>query len=619
MNNLEVISEVAGIHNGDKKYIFSIIKEIHGYSDGIKFQPYNYDTIALPEYNHRDLLKKVTADINVNDWSEIIKYAHNLDLKVWIDIHDLFSLNIYRNCKKFIHGIKLPVGNLSNLSITENIYEFEKKKIIINFAGFDDKFIKEFLDSYTLDVNDLIIQIGIQSYPTKLEDSNISRIFYLKNKFNCNISYADHIDCNDEESINLSKYAYFAGATNIEKHICLKYDTSRPDYYSALCIEKFKHFYNELKKMQIINGDNVTNSQAISDYRSKLNVYPVLAINHKKKGEVLTFNDITYKRINTNVNLDKFNEKLPAHLLKDYNYNEKLQIEDLKTIKITAVIVVRIKSKRLPGKALKKINGIESIIRCINNVKKINKVNNIVLATSNEIENNILIDIAKRENIDYFIGSENNLLERYIGSGIKTNAEHIVRITGDCPCVSYEIANILINNHIESDCDMTLALPGTYSIGTACEVYKLSSLINLKSKLSIEGQLLTEYLTLFMVFNPISFNVEIVKLPEIFTKYTEDNFITLDTESDFKLLNDIYKYNEINDKPISFNEINNYFKNNRVNINKRIVSLGDNTKIQELINAFNKHGNIDGDNFISLNGDLYEQIKEIYNRKMSFN
>lgn len=613
-NQNHIIAELAGIHNGEKNYILSLIKDLQGNTDGIKFQPYNYDTISLPEYEHRDLLKKVTGNIKFEDWNEILQYANKLDLKIWIDIHDIFSLKVFKENKDIIYGIKIPVGNLNNMHIIENIYEFEEKKIIINFAGFDDKFIEDCINEIALDHTNIILQVGVQNYPTKIEDSNISRIHNLKSKFKCLISYADHISYHDNDAIHLSKYAYFAGATFLEKHVCLEHDDNRPDYYSSLDITNFKKYYNELKYMEIINGTNSTNSDSILNYLSNLNVCPVL-LEPKKKNDIITYNDFTCKRINSNIDIKNFNEQIPGYLLEDYNTNEKLSTNHIKKISITAVIVARFKSTRLPGKCLKKLNNVESIIRCIRNAKNIKYIKNVVLATSDNDENKPLIEIAKKEDIDYYIGTENNLLDRYIGSGEQSNSEHIIRITGDCPCISYEIANILINNHITSGADNTLALPGTYSIGTACEVYKLSALKKLKSKLPIEGQLLTEYLTLFMVFNPKSFKVEFVKLPKIFTKYVNNIFITLDTEDDYKLINDIYTYNNITNDPLSFNDINNYFINNRYIQEERQVSVGDEKKKEDLIKNFNKYCNIDKNFFIPFTGNHYEQMLNLYNKK----
>jgi hypothetical protein len=44
-------------------------------------------------------------------------------------------LRVFKENKDIIYGIKMPVGNLYNMHIIENIHEFEEKKIIINFAG----------------------------------------------------------------------------------------------------------------------------------------------------------------------------------------------------------------------------------------------------------------------------------------------------------------------------------------------------------------------------------------------------------------------------------------------------------------------------------------------------
>jgi hypothetical protein len=43
--------------------------------------------------------------------------------------------------------------------------------------------------------------------------------------------------------------------------------------------------------------------------------------------------------------------------------------------------------------------------------------------------------------------------------------------------------------------------------------------------------------------------------------------------------------------------------------------LGDNKKLEELIKKFNLYGNIDGEKFIKLKKNHYEEIIDIYNNK----
>ena len=57
------------------------------------------------------------------------------------------------------------------------------------------------------------------------------------------------------------------------------------------------------------------------------------------------------------------------------------------------------------------------------------KINQIILATTRKVSDKRLIKIAKEKNIDYFTGSEENVLKRFYSCSKKFNADIIVRIT----------------------------------------------------------------------------------------------------------------------------------------------------------------------------------------------
>ena len=63
---------------------------------------------------------------------------------------------------------------------------------------------------------------GFQNFPTKLENLDLQKITYFKNKFNENIGFADHIDADFQElARTIPCMAISAGAEFIEKHITL--------------------------------------------------------------------------------------------------------------------------------------------------------------------------------------------------------------------------------------------------------------------------------------------------------------------------------------------------------------------------------------------------------------
>ena len=75
-------------------------------------------------------------------------------------------------------------------------------------------------------------------------------------------------------------------------------------------------------------------------------------------------------------------------------------------------IECRMNSSRLPGKVIKKFGNYKSIEILIKRIKKSNFVNEIILATTNNKLDDILARIAKENNINFYRGSESDVLGR---------------------------------------------------------------------------------------------------------------------------------------------------------------------------------------------------------------
>tara|TARA_R110002033_G_scaffold170998_4_gene215193 strand:- start:924 stop:1682 length:759 start_codon:yes stop_codon:yes gene_type:complete len=94
-------------------------------------------------------------------------------------------------------------------------------------------------------------------------------------------------------------------------------------------------------------------------------------------------------------------------------------------------ITVRTGSSRLPNKALLEINGKTTIEHLISRVKKSEKADAIILCTTTLENDNILCEIAERNEILYFRGSENDKLERWNGACKKFGIDFFVTADGD--------------------------------------------------------------------------------------------------------------------------------------------------------------------------------------------
>lgn len=111
------------------------------------------------------------------------------------------------------------------------------------------------------------------------------------------------------------------------------------------------------------------------------------------------------------------------------------------------IIQARMGSTRLPGKVLKKLLNKDILLWSYERCLKSN-ADKVFIATSINVENNLLENIFIKNNIPYFRGSENDLLDRYYQLCTKEllNNEdiNIIRVTSDCPFIDTNMINDMI-------------------------------------------------------------------------------------------------------------------------------------------------------------------------------
>ena len=76
-----------------------------------------------------------------------------------------------------------------------------------------------------------------------------------------------------------------------------------------------------------------------------------------------------------------------------------------------------------------------------------------------------------------FYGKNDDIIKRFIDAANFFQFEHVVRVTGDCPLVSYEGKSIN-DAHLKYNCDYT-HIDGKYINGVNSEVYSLAGLIRM--------------------------------------------------------------------------------------------------------------------------------------------
>ena len=100
---------------------------------------------------------------------------------------------------------------------------------------------------------------------------------------------------------------------------------------------------------------------------------------------------------------------------------------------IVGVIQVRMGSTRLAGKALADLYGQPLLLRLYERVNAAKTLDKIVIATGSGKENRPIVDFAALHGIRCVVGSETDLVERYLRVVRDTGATAMLRVTGDCP------------------------------------------------------------------------------------------------------------------------------------------------------------------------------------------
>src|ERR1700752_5383593 len=97
------------------------------------------------------------------------------------------------------------------------------------------------------------------------------------------------------------------------------------------------------------------------------------------------------------------------------------------------VLQVRMGSTRLPGKSMMDLAGAPLICRILERVKRCEMLDEIVLATTQKPQDDVLEQMGRKYDVAVFRGSENDLVDRYYQAAKAHNADLIVRFPADNP------------------------------------------------------------------------------------------------------------------------------------------------------------------------------------------
>lgn len=226
-------------------------------------------------------------------------------------------------------------------------------------------------------------------------------------------------------------------------------------------------------------------------------------------------------------------------------------------------------STRLPGKVLKEVDGQTLLQIHLERLNKCLKVDEIIVATTVNSEDEIIYNKALEWGFTAFRGSELNVLDRFYQSLKGKKPDWVVRVTSDCPLLDPELVDAIVNFAQNNSYDyVSNGIVEPFPDGQDVEVFKFSALRKAWKNAKLKSEL--EHVTPYIRNNSNG------KGDDIFSSMNyacQDNYsnirMTVDESIDFDLIQ--YLIKDLGTDKTWLEYTNHIIKNDLNKINNSII------------------------------------------------
>lgn len=202
-------------------------------------------------------------------------------------------------------------------------------------------------------------------------------------------------------------------------------------------------------------------------------------------------------------------------------------------MQVVIISQARMGSKRLPGKVLKEVLGKPLLAYHLERLQRVTKAHSLLLATTTEIADDAIVALCQQMQVNFFRGSQDDVLARYYHAAIQSNANIIVRVTSDCPLIDPKIVDAAIDTYLNQVGESNyLSLKG-FPRGLDVEICSMSMLSQAHHEALLSYE--REHVMPFFYLHPQRYHCcQMASAVD----YSTHRW-TVDTEPDFQLIKNI--------------------------------------------------------------------------------
>ena len=208
--------------------------------------------------------------------------------------------------------------------------------------------------------------------------------------------------------------------------------------------------------------------------------------------------------------------------------------------RVVCIIQARMTSTRLPGKSMMPLGGKPLLRNVLERAKAAKLLDEVVLATTDQPEEDVLVELGRKVGVTVFRGHPTDLLDRYTNAARMSNADIVVRIPADNPLIHPEEVDRIIAYFIESGvdyaCNMFNFLDNGYPDGLGAEVFSMASLDEMHR--TVRDPNVREHIGIHFRDHPERYRLGSAQCPEPFRR--PDIVLDVNTPEDYIFIKKLY-------------------------------------------------------------------------------
>jgi len=217
--------------------------------------------------------------------------------------------------------------------------------------------------------------------------------------------------------------------------------------------------------------------------------------------------------------------------------------------RVVAIVQARMTSSRLPGKSLLDIAGKPLLQHVLERLQRAPNIDEVVVATTDEPVDRPLVDAIEKLGFRAVRGDRDDVLARYLQAAHVSQADVIVRVTGDCPLVDPDLSADVVDAYFHENVDYASNwIVRTFPRGADTEAFSIESFERVATVAHEPYE--REHATPYYYYHPQEFRMASVEA--VGDLHRPDYRLCVDTEEDLRLIREIYDRlgRETNDFPM---------------------------------------------------------------------